>query len=208
MNRSSGSLVAVIMAIATVPAAAQWLNYPTPGIPRLSDGKPNLTAPGPRAADGKPDLSGIWGMKLSRYGGNIVADLKPEEVQPWADALFKQRREVFGRDNPSNLHCLPQGPKANLYTPMLEKIVQTSGLMIVLLEDLTFRQVFLDGRTLEQSPNPSFMGYAVGHWDGDTLVVESNGYNDRTWLEAGAPTQRGPKNYRALSPPRFWALRD
>lgn len=175
--------LAAAFCLLPVTLCAQWLNFRQPGIPRTPDGKPNLTAPAPRAPDGKPDLSGLWGMLANSYSGNITRDLKPEEIQPWAQALFQQRRETFARDNPSRFRCLPFGPQANLYPPMLEKIVQTPGLMIVLMEDLTFRQVFLDGRALEADPNPTFMGYAVGHWDGDTLVVESNGYNETTWLD-------------------------
>ena len=77
----------------------------------------------------------------------------------------------------------PQGPRANLYSPLLEKIVQTPSLILFLIEDLSYRQVFMDGRTLPNDPNPSFMGYSVGHWEGDALIVESIGYNDRTWID-------------------------
>jgi len=74
-----------------VPLAAQWLNYRTPGIPRTPDDKPNLSAPAPNTVDGKPDLSGIWsGPMNSRYLRNIAADLKPSEIQPWAQALYRQ----------------------------------------------------------------------------------------------------------------------
>jgi hypothetical protein len=167
--------------------SAQWLNQLTPGIPRTADGKPNLSAPAPRTADGKPDLGGLWGMDPGGYG-NIAADLKPEDIQPWADALFKQRAANFGRDNPTQFQCLPQGPHANLYPPLMEKFIQTPGVLVVLIEDLSFRQIFLDGRALPKDPDPSFMGYSTGHWDGDTLVVESNGFKDRTWLDnAGHP---------------------
>ena len=164
--------------------SAQWLNHPTPGMPRTPDGKPNLSAPAPRSADGHADLSGLWGMNPGSYG-NIAVDLKPEDVQPWADALFKQRGANFGRDNPTQFDCLPQGPHANLYAPEMEKFIQTPGVLVILIEDLTYRQVFLDGRELPKDPDPSFMGYSVGHWDGDTLVVESTGYKDRTWLDMG-----------------------
>src|SRR5690242_18132069 len=88
------------------PSAAQWLKYPTPGIPRLPDGKPNLTAPAPKALDGKPDLSGIWQANAGGYGLNVAVDLKPGEVQPWAEALYKQRLENFAKDNPA-YRCLP-----------------------------------------------------------------------------------------------------
>ena len=179
------ALLPIIASVINGPLAAQWTNYPTPHIPRGADGKPNLTAPAPRTADGKPDLSGLWD-KISRYGGNIAADLKPEEVQPWARALVQQRTEDLGKDYMGAL-CLPLGPAYSTNGGSTEagmvKIIQTSTLILFLSPDLTFRQIFMDGRKLETDPNPSWMGYSVGHWDGDTLVVESNGFNDRTWLD-------------------------
>jgi hypothetical protein len=166
---------------------AQWLNRPTPGIPRTADGKPNLSAPAPRAADGKPDLSGLWGMNAGPYG-NIATDLKSDDIQPWADALQKQRAASFNRDDPAQFECLPQGPRANLYAPEMEKFIQTPGVLVILIEDLTYRQVYLDGRELPTDADPSFMGYSVGHWEGDTLVVQTAGFKDRTWLDmAGHP---------------------
>jgi hypothetical protein len=165
---------------------AQWLNQPTPGIPRAADGKPNLAAPAPRAADGKPDLSGVWNKLSPKYSRNIAADLKPGDVQPWADALVQQRKENLGKDY-MNVHCLPLGPgyttDADSTGAEMLKIIQTPTVIIILNPDLTYRQVYMDGRKLEAAPNPSWMGYSVGHWEGDTLVVESNGYNDRTWLD-------------------------
>jgi hypothetical protein len=175
---------ASLVILTAVPLAAQWLNYPTPGIPRRADGKPNLSAPAPRTAYGKPDLSGLWRMRPGFYSGNIAADLKPDEVQPWAETLSRQRAENLGKDDPNKYQCLPRGP----YRPnptVLVKIIQTPALIVMLSEDLTYRQIFLDGRALPEDPNPSYMGYSVGHWDGDALVVESVGFNDRTWLDAG-----------------------
>src|SRR5689334_19770403 len=95
--------------LTTMPLVAQWLDRPTPGIPRTADGKPNLSAPAPRTPDGKPDLSGIWTMNAGAYTVNIVADLKPGDIQPWADALYKQRREDLAKDSPFT-GCLPMGP--------------------------------------------------------------------------------------------------
>jgi hypothetical protein len=168
------------------PLGAQWLNQPTPGIPRTSDGKPNLAAPAPRASDGKPDLSGLWNKISPKYSRNAAADLKPEDIQPWAQALVEQRAEDLGRDY-MNVHCVPLGPgyaiSADSTGAEMMKIVQTPGLILILNPDLTYRQIFLDGRTLESSPNPDWMGYSVGHWDEDTLVVESFGFNNRTWLD-------------------------
>ena len=168
------------------PLAAQWLNQPTPGIPRTPDGKPNLAAPAPRTPDGKPDLSGLWNKISPKYSRNIAADLKPEDIQPWARALVQQRKEDLGREY-MNVQCVPLGPgyatSADSTGAEMIKIVQTPGLILMLNPDLTYRQIFLDGRALESAPNPTWMGYSVGHWDGDTLVVESFGFNDRTWLD-------------------------
>jgi hypothetical protein len=180
------AVIAVLTVALSVPLAAQWLNQPTPGIPRSPDGKPNLAAPAPRTADGKPDLSGLWTKISPKYSRNIAADLKPEDVQPWAQALVDQRREDLGRDY-MNVKCLPLGPgymtSADSTGSEMMKIVQTPGLILILNPDLTYRQIFMDGRTLESAPNPNWMGYSVGRWEGDTLVVESYGFNDRTWLD-------------------------
>ncbi|HWF10714.1 MAG TPA: hypothetical protein VG297_19735 [Bryobacteraceae bacterium] len=165
---------------------AQWLKYPTPGTPRLANGKPDFTAPAPRTADGKPDLSGLWNRISPKYRVNIAADLKPEEIQPWAKALADQRMEDLGR-GAMNAQCVPSGPAyatdSDSTAGGMMKIIQTPAVIVILNTDLTYRQIFMDGRALETAPNPSWMGYSVGHWDGDTLVVESNGYNDRTWLD-------------------------
>ena len=180
---------AIIFTALATPLAAQWLQHRTPGIPRTAEGKPNLTAPAPRTPEGKPDLTGLWSIPLDTAVGNIairnVGDLKPDEVQPWARALVQQRSENLGRDNP-RYRCLPEGPGYSTRGGML-KLIQTPTMMIMLNEDLTYRQVFMDGRALEADANPSWMGYSVGHWDGDTLVVESAGFNDRTWLHDGYP---------------------
>jgi hypothetical protein len=164
----------------------QWLNQPTPGIPRTPDGKPNLSAPAPRTADGKPDLSGLWNKISPKYSRNIAADLKPEEIQPWARDLVEKRREDLGKEY-MNVLCVPLGPgyttSADSTGAEMIKIVQTPNLIVILNPDLTYRQIFLDGRKLESNPNPNWMGYSVGHWESDTLVVESFGFNNRTWLD-------------------------
>jgi hypothetical protein len=172
--------IVVMLAGAAVFSHAQWLNYPTPGIPRTPDGKPNLTAPAPRAPDGKPDLSGIWAPTTSASG---VRQLKASEIKPWALQLAQEREEALDRDSPG-AQCLPAGPGP---VGGLDKIVQTSALILILHEDLTYRQIFLDGRELPKDPNPAWMGYSAGRWEGDSLVVESAGYNDRTWFEVGYP---------------------
>jgi hypothetical protein len=198
MNRRTGSLVAAILTIATVPAAAQWLNYPTPGIPRLADGKPNLSAPAPRKPDGKPDLSGIWQMDQSsatKYGTDLLADFKPGEL-PILPGQRPSLGNVLTGDNARETpftHCLPPGiPTLNFSSavgyPL--KVVQEPDLVVILYEAQTkFRQIFLDGRALPKDPNPTWLGYSVGYWDGDSLVVDSTGFNGKTWLDGeGHPT--------------------
>ena len=178
--------IAIILCALTVPLTAQWLTQPTPGIPRTADGKPDLAAPTPRTPDGKPDFSGLW----TRVSRRVLTDLKP--VQDWIEPLVRQRREDFTKDNMSIL-CLPLGPRyitaaANdVNIAGMTKVVQTPALIVMLNPDLTYRQIFLDGRALEKDPNPSWMGYSVGRWEGDTLVVESAGFNDRTWLDNNFP---------------------
>jgi len=186
MSRFSGiALVVLSLTLSAGVLEAQWLKEPTKGIPRTKDGKPNLEAPSPRAADGKPDLSGLWRFDSGAYGGNVFADLKPEEMRPGVDALYKQRMEDLGKDDPSTFRCLPSGPRS-LYTPPgWVRIIQTPLVIAVLYEDLTFRQIFMDGRPLPKDPNPSFMGYSVGRWDGNTLVVDSIGFNETSWLDFG-----------------------
>jgi hypothetical protein len=182
----STRLLVIMIAAPTLVLQAQWLNYPTPGLPRLPNGQPNLSAPAPRIADGKPDLSGVWNRLSPKYRVNIASDLKPEEVQPWAKDLVRERTENIGKDS-MVARCLPLGPQyttdADSTGGGMMKIAQTPGLIIILNPDLTYRQVYMDGRPLEAAPNPSWMGYSVGRWDGDTLVVESFGFNDRTWLD-------------------------
>ena len=175
---------AIILTASVTPLAAQWVQHRTPGIPRTPDGKLNLTAPAPRTAYGKPDLAGLWDM-VANIGVTNLGDLQPADVQPWAQALVKQRAENFGKDNP-HYQCLPSGP-GYITAGGMKRLLQTPLMIVILNEDLTYRQIYTDGRALEADPNPSWMGYSVGHWDGDTLVAESNGYNDRTWLLGGYP---------------------
>jgi len=190
-------LIALTAVALSAPVSAQWLDQPTAGLPRSPDGKPNLSAPAPRTPDGKPDLSGLWTKISPKYSRNIAADLKADEIQPWARALVEQRREDLGKEY-MNVHCVPLGPgyttAADSTGAEMMKIVQTPGLIIILNPDLTYRQIFLDGRALEAAPNPTWMGYSVGRWDGDTLVVTSNGFREGTWLDRnGSPMSDAAK---------------
>jgi hypothetical protein len=191
---------------------AQWLNYPTPGIPRLPNGKPDLAAKAPRTADGKPDLSGVWhvqaetmeekrrlfgadfgtefvpGMEpttISNYAWNIMLDYKPGEIvmTPEAEAIVKRRSR--GDEIPPTTHCLPMGTPMATLVSEVQKIVQTPSLILVIHEiDGIPRQIYTDGRPLPADPSPSWLGSSVGTWDHDTLVVQTVGLNDRVWLDA------------------------
>jgi len=176
-------------AIAALPAAAQWLNYPTPGIPRSKDGKPNLSAPAPRKPDGKPDLSGIWLVPGLKYLINVAADLKEVPFQPWAKAEYQRRLDTLGKDDPNNF-CLPSGFPEKIAVTSPWKIVEFPGLTLILYESRTiFRQIFTDGRPLPKDPQPSWQGYSVGRWEGDDFVVETTGFNGKAWMDInGHPT--------------------
>jgi hypothetical protein len=182
-------------------AQAQWLNQPIAGAPRTPDGKVNMTGPVPRV-NGKPDLSGIWqaaaeprGLGLfglgespnSKYFRDILSDFKPgeEPLTPAGAEIMRRHSQPGGPLSPS-LNCLPDGvPHADLL-PEPFKIIQTPGVTLMLYEvETTFRQIFTDGRKQLTDPQqPSWMGYSVGKWDGDTLVVDTVGFNDLSWLDA------------------------
>jgi hypothetical protein len=198
------TLLALLMLAAPVAVTAQWLDYPTPNVPRKADGSPNLDAPAPRTADGKPDFSGVWRPERNQVcppdgcpdnqmseqfldiGWRVPGGIP---YQPWAAALVKERSARSGQDDPTS-HCFPGGI-VRLHTyPTLNKIVQTPGLVVILSErETTYRQIFIDGRPLLTDPLPTWKGYSVGRWEGDTLVVVSNGFrNEGLWLDRkGSP---------------------
>ena len=170
------------------------------GAPRTRDGKINMTGPVPRL-NGKPDLSGIWqapgdprapgglfglGESLnSRYFRNVLSDFKPDE-QPLTPAgleLLRQHTQQ-GAFNPT-LNCLPDGVPHGDLLPEPFKIIHSSGVIVMLYEvETTFRQIFMDGRKHPPDMSPTWQGYSVGRWEGDTLVIDTTGFNDRGWLDA------------------------
>ena len=182
-------VLALALLASSILASAQWPRAASAKLPRTPDGKVNLSAPTPRAADGHPDLSGVWEMyaesEMPKLLINLAWDLKPGDVQmlPWAEQLYKQRSDSNGKDHPG-AQCLPSGIPEKDTVPHPYKIVQTPDLILILYESRTiYRQIFTDGRPLPKDPNPAWQGYSVGHWDGDTLVVESAGFNGKTWLD-------------------------
>jgi hypothetical protein len=204
--------VSAALVVLACAAEAQWLNYPDPRIPRTSDGKADLAAPAPRAFDGKPDLTGVWhvyaesleekrrlfgagvgvitvpGMEpttTSKYGTDVLVDYKPGEITMTPDAAAIYQRRSQGREISPTEQCLPAGvPRATLLSEV-HKIVQAPGLIIVMheLDGGMSRQIYTDGRPLPTDPNPSWLGYSVGRWENDTLVVDTIGFNDKTWLD-------------------------
>lgn len=139
------------------------------------------SGPAPRAADGKPDLSGVW-------NGNDDPNPVDPPMLPWAEAITKERIANAFRDTPSAF-CLPSGPL--LTGPVLFKVIQTPKLLVNLMEDAaSFRQVYLDGRPHPKNLDPSWMGHSIGHWEGDTLVVDTVGTNDKSWLNIYPHTEQ------------------
>jgi len=218
----SAAVLLALVALST-PAPAQWLSYPTAGVPKTASGAPDLTAPAPRMASGKPDLSGLWAMVC--HVGKETVLCAPElavppvfgdigrgvqgglPYQPWAADIVSARKADNGKDDPTS-HCLPGGI-AKLHTAaLMRKIIQTPNLLVFLTErNASYRQIFLDGRPLEDDPNPSWNGYSTGHWDGDTLIVETKGFRDGQWLDrAGSPLTNAAKMTERFRRPNFGTL--
>ena len=211
-------MTVVIVIVGAASASAQWFSYPTAGVPKLPNGSPDLHAPTPRTPDGKPDFSGIWEPDMNRpCPPDGCADMKvPQEFvnigwslkggppyQPWAAEARKERIEQQGKDDPVS-RCLPGGVVKLHTTPQLRKIIQVPGLLVTLNEmDASFRQIFTDGRPLPPAVElPSFKGFSVGSWEGDTMVVQTTGFPDGIWLDrSGSPltdTARLTERWRRL----------
>jgi hypothetical protein len=179
-----------LLAASVIPASAQWTKVPLRGLP-MKNGQVDMTGPAPHTADGRPDLSGVW-QGETRFLQNLAVDLKPGELMmlPWAEALTNERKTGKHAAEEPQANCLPPGiPRINS-TPYAFKIIETSDEVLILYEsyELT-RQIFLDGRQIIKDTNPSWMGYSVGKWEKDALVVDTTGFNGKTWLDAfGHPT--------------------
>ncbi len=212
MNLQTKSYVVRIAALlilsalpASTPLAAQWLHYPTAGVPRKADGNVDMSAPAPRTADGKPDLSGIWttaepnrkGSKnsadapgdpaditASRQMANLGVDLPGGlPYQPWLVPIVKERTDNLAIDDP-HIRCYPDNFLRAYGLPHLLRFVQTPNLLVVLDEmNAIYRQVFTDARPLPKDPNPSFNGYSSAKWSGDTLIIDTIGFRDDTWID-------------------------
>jgi len=200
----------VTLVLALSPAlCGQWFNYPTAGVPRKSDGSPNLAAPAPRGRDGKPDLSGIWAPlrrrpldeslagQLNATGpfwdfGSVISGGLP--YQPWAAEVRNQRFADHSKDNP-DVNCMPLGILQMNTHPFPRRFIQTPGYLAILHErDMEYRQIHTDGRPLPVDPQPAWNGYSSGKWTGDTLVVETIGFRDGLWADYdGSPLTSAAK---------------
>jgi len=217
--------ILILLAGLAACSQAQWLNYPDPRTPRGKDGKPNLTAPAPRL-NGKPDLSGLWEAdatprselnrvlppgffdlqidlpNVSKYVINLFWDFKPEDDPSRPDTFAFMKEAASAGLGPPGSRCLPNSiPLTPLILPF--KLVQTQQQIVMLFEHYDPpRQIYTDGRGLPRNLEPSWMGYSVGKWQGDTLVVESAGFNGKTPLDTlGHPRSESARmieRYRRL----------
>jgi len=189
--------------LASAPLAAQWLSYPTAGVPRKADGTVDMAAPTPRMADGKPDFSGIWiSAKANRQPGedDVASDghdlgSSPQmpnmgaglpgglPYQPWLVPIVKERTENLAIGDP-HIRCLPDSFLRAYGLPHMLKFVHKPDLLIVLNEmNAGYRQIFTDARPLPDDPSPAWQGYSSAKWSGDTLVVDTIGVRDDTWID-------------------------
>ncbi|PYQ82712.1 MAG: hypothetical protein DMG01_00350 [Acidobacteria bacterium] len=204
MGHSAAAVVAAFGLTCASTLSAQWLKYPTAGVPRKADGKVDLSAPAPRTAGGKPDFSGIWltgnpqcaqgvnpvtytcGVELpmGKEGFNMGASLPGGlPYQPWLAALVKERTANHAKDDP-HVRCLPDTFLRAYSLPHFVRFVQTPSLLVALIEmNANYRMVFLDARPLPDDPVPSWQGYSSAKWESDTLVIDSNGFRDDIWID-------------------------
>jgi hypothetical protein len=186
-------LSAALFLSAAPPALAQWRDTPPEAnVPRTASGEIDLEAPPPRHANGRVDLQGIWMPDDNRYIRDMALDVGDDNVpyQPWARRLYEERKGGAHSGEDPDAHCLPQGVPKIDWVSYPWKLIETPTSVAMLFETFTFwRQIFTDGRAVDPSAKPSWMGYSTGRWDGDTLVVTTTGFNGKSWLDQlGRPT--------------------
>jgi hypothetical protein len=188
-----------------------WAQAPSPSPPpqasfglqdpailqRLAQTKPEMGkgGPVPRLADGKPDLSGPWEPNAIRENVSLAATGVQIPFRPEAKAIYDQRLDTLGKDDPE-ARCLPPGVPRLTTTPYPFRFLQVPGLIVIIYEggSQTFRQIFVDGRKHSKFAEDLWNGDSIGHWEDDTLVVETIGFNERTWIDAaGVPHSKDMK---------------
>ncbi len=174
----------VPLAMMCLPLAAQWLDYPTPGLPRTADGKPDLTAPAPKQANGKPDLTGVWMRRDDRHWADLAAGVEHVPFLPWAEEAFR-KADRSPDEWHDGLTCLPRGfPRQAMAGNHPFRIVHAPEMTLMLMEEFTnFRQVFTDGRPLPVNREPTRFGYSIGRWDGNTFIVDTVGISENVVLD-------------------------
>jgi len=197
IGRAAAVLAAFLLA---APAAAQWVGYPTAHVPRKPDGTVDMTAPTPRLANGKPDFTGIWISDRTEPGKETISDTSSLPsgrhmqdmgvdmegglpYQPWQLPIVKKRTENLAIEDP-HIRCLPDFFLRAYGLPHMLKWVHTPDLLVMLNEmNAGYRQIFTDARALPDTPSPAWQGYSSAKWDGDTLVVDTIGMRDDTWID-------------------------
>src|SRR5499426_665107 len=240
------ALVVIATLLAAPHLTAQWVKYPTSGVPRKADGTVNMSAPAPRMTDGKPDFSGIWttaepnnrrsvvlssprdqvgprdaqnsnesqspgnpsAIRASRQMANIGVDLPGGlPYQPWLVPIVKERTDNMAVDDP-HIRCLPDNFLRAYGLPHLLKFVHSPSLLVVLNEmNAGYRQVFTDARPLPNDPTPTWQGYSSAKWSGDTLVIDTIGLRDDTWIDwSGSVLTEAAKVREEIRRPDFGHL--
>jgi hypothetical protein len=177
-NKLRACVVIAVAALAAIPVAAQEGD--------AGPKRPVPTGKTPRAAEGKPDLSGVWSPEHTFIYDISVSLDKGETLpmQPWAAKLTQ---EHMSKDDPE-ANCMPTGVPRQAPYPW--RLMQSPDLIVFLFEGNihSYRQIFMNRKEHPKDPNPSWYGDSIGHWDGDTLVIDSIGFNDKFWFDfAGHP---------------------
>jgi hypothetical protein len=139
-----------------------------------------------RAVSAAPDFSGVW--FIDEYRRNILPKEDPP-FQPWAEAKFKERQSEKLHQDPDSgpdptERCIPPGIPREMLQPFPWEIVQARDRVIMIFEyQSLIRQIFTDGRGHPKDLEPTYMGNSIGRFEGDTLVIDTIGFNDKTWLD-------------------------
>ncbi|HXD73462.1 MAG TPA: hypothetical protein VN628_06995 [Vicinamibacterales bacterium] len=230
IKQRGAAIVGVFVLALSAHVFGQWITYPTPNVPRLPDGQPNLKAPAPRQADGKPDFIGFWQPDRQREctpdlasrvrlaqpcepGKTVMVQNGPASVpgglplQPWAAELAKKRAAELSKDDP-HPRCQPDNYPRVYWLPHFTKMFFVPGELLMLNEwNAEFRQVYTDGRSFPEFMHPIYSGYSIGKWDGDTFVVTTKGFRDDQWLDTpGNPITDAATTTERITRPNFGTL--
>jgi hypothetical protein len=210
------------LVLALPPAHAQGSDEPLPAaakpIPRLPDGTISF-------AGTKGDVGNWGGPAGTSLANNVFEDaLEPNRLnlptnlsvadvpfQPWARALYDLRQRTYTKDDP-HTRCKPSGGARLFHTPYGFEILQLADTKEIMFLSVgsphSWRVVHMDGRPLPEDPKPSWYGTSVGHWEGDTLVIETVGFNERFWISReGLPHTSQLRTTERLTRPEFETLR-